>query len=85
MKFQRVVTFLMLVAFVLAACSTPATPTAAPVVEPTDAPVAEPTEAEAPAADSDIQIGYVLHGLNNFTQVILQGAQDAGAALGVDV
>jgi ABC-type sugar transport system substrate-binding protein len=32
-----------------------------------------------------VTIGYVLHGLNNFTQVIKQGAEDAGKALGIDV
>jgi ABC-type sugar transport system substrate-binding protein len=32
-----------------------------------------------------VKIGYVLHGLNNFTQVIKQGAEDAGKALGVEV
>src|SRR3989442_1703611 len=32
-----------------------------------------------------IKIGYVLHGLNEFTQVIKRGAEDAGKALGVEV
>lgn len=32
-----------------------------------------------------IKIGYVLHGLNDFTQVIKKGAEDAGRELGVDV
>ncbi len=31
------------------------------------------------------RIGYVLHGLNDFTQVIKKGAEDAGRELGVDV
>ncbi|MEX2185430.1 MAG: substrate-binding domain-containing protein [Pirellulales bacterium] len=35
----------------------------------------------------EITIGYVLHGLNEFTQIIKQGAEDAGKAekVGVDV
>jgi ABC-type sugar transport system substrate-binding protein len=32
-----------------------------------------------------LKIGYVLHGLNDFTQVIKRGAEDAGKALGVEV
>jgi ABC-type sugar transport system substrate-binding protein len=32
-----------------------------------------------------LKIGYVLHGLNDFTAVIKRGAEDAGKALGVDV
>jgi len=36
-------------------------------------------------AGGTIKIGYVLHGLNDFTQVIKRGAEDAGKALGVDV
>jgi ABC-type sugar transport system substrate-binding protein len=32
-----------------------------------------------------LKIGYVLHGLNDFTAVIKRGAEDAGADLGVDV
>src|SRR5688572_11525526 len=32
-----------------------------------------------------VRIGYVLHGLNDFTQVIKKGAEDAGRALGVAV
>jgi simple sugar transport system substrate-binding protein len=31
-----------------------------------------------------LKIGYVLHGLNDFTQVIKKGAEDAGKDLGVD-
>jgi ABC-type sugar transport system substrate-binding protein len=41
--------------------------------------------ASTPAPGSRIEIGYVLHGLNDFTQVIKQGAEDAGKTLGVDV
>ena len=33
---------------------------------------------------SGIKIGYVLHGLNDFTAVIKRGAEDAGKALSVD-
>lgn len=32
-----------------------------------------------------LRIGYTLHGLNDFTQVIRHGAEDAGKALDVDV
>jgi len=32
-----------------------------------------------------LKIGYVLHGLNDFTQVIKRGAEDAAKELGVDV
>lgn len=32
-----------------------------------------------------LKIGYVLHGLNDFTAVIKRGAEDAGKALGVEV
>ena len=32
-----------------------------------------------------LKIGYVLHGLNDFTQVIKKGAEDAGKALEIDV
>jgi ABC-type sugar transport system substrate-binding protein len=35
--------------------------------------------------DKKLKIGYVLHGLNDFTQVIKRGAEDAGKALGVEV
>ena len=42
-----------------------------------------PTTAEA--GKPRLKIGYVLHGLNDFTKVIKQGAEDAGKALGVDV
>jgi ABC-type sugar transport system substrate-binding protein len=31
------------------------------------------------------KIGYVLHGLNDFTQIIKQGAEDAGRAEGLIV
>ena len=36
-------------------------------------------------APGDLRIGFVLHGLNDFTQVIKQGALAAGRDLGVDV
>jgi len=73
MKAFRLMSILLLIAVLLAACAPAATPTAAPAAT------------QPPAAASDIKIGYVLHGLNNFTQVIQQGAEDAGKALGVDV
>lgn len=49
----------------------------------TQKPVAD---AASPApAGATIKIGYVLHGLNDFTQVIKRGAEDAGKATGVEV
>lgn len=39
----------------------------------------------AAAQDDDIKIAYVLHGLNDFTQTIKEGAEDAGEDLGVTV
>lgn len=39
----------------------------------------------ATAQDDEIRIAYILHGLNDFTQTIKEGAQDAGADLGVTV
>ena len=42
------------------------------------------TTATAPTG-KPFKIGYVLHGLNDFTQVIKRGAEDAGKALNVDV
>jgi ABC-type sugar transport system substrate-binding protein len=38
-----------------------------------------------PGEPGRIKIGYVLHGLNDFTQVIKKGAEDAGRDLGVEV
>ena len=37
------------------------------------------------AQDKKLRIAYVLHGLNDFTQTIKEGALDAGADLGVTV
>ena len=39
----------------------------------------------SPSATPKLKIGYVLHGLNDFTQVIKRGAEDAGRDLGVEV
>ena len=39
----------------------------------------------AAKADAKPKVGYVLHGLNEFTQIIKQGAEDAANAEGVDV
>jgi simple sugar transport system substrate-binding protein len=36
-------------------------------------------------AQDEIKIAYILHGLNDFTQTIKEGAEDAGADLGVTV
>ncbi len=50
---------------------------------------APPATGEKPSATTSaapkIKIGYVLHVLNDFTQVIKRGAEDAGRELGVDV
>ena len=48
---------------------------------------APPTDSPAKAYGDKpmLKIGYVLHGLNDFTQVIKRGAEDAGKALGVEV
>lgn len=44
------------------------------------------TKAQSPEAGSDdLKIAYILHGLNDFTQTIKEGAEDAGADLGVTV
>ncbi|HZY45978.1 MAG TPA: hypothetical protein VFF70_14665, partial [Anaerolineae bacterium] len=74
MNRKRVISVVMIVGMLLAACAPPA-------VQPTTPPAANSTAAPAKV----LHIGYVLHGLNNFTQVIKQGAEDAGRALGVDV
>ena len=39
----------------------------------------------AGAQDEEIRIAYILHGLNDFTQTIKEGAEDAGEDLGVTV
>jgi len=39
----------------------------------------------ASAQDDEIKIAYILHGLNDFTQTIKEGAEDAGEDLGVTV
>src|SRR5262245_51587958 len=46
---------------------------------------AAPPKPASGAAARPVRIGYVLHGLNDFTQVIKKGAEDAGQALGVEV
>ncbi len=74
MNRKRVISVVMIVGMLLAACAPPA-------VQPTTPPAANSTAAPAKV----LHIGYVLHGLNNFTQVMQQGAVDAGKALGVDV
>ncbi len=62
----------------LISCSpTPATPPITPGAKP---PATGQTDARP-----RIRIGYVLHVLNDFSQVIKRGAEDAGKALDVDV
>jgi ABC-type sugar transport system substrate-binding protein len=48
-------------------------------------PAGPPGVPGAPAKKSSVKIGYVLHGHNDFTEVIKKGADDVGKALGVDV
>lgn len=48
-------------------------------------PVIGMTARPATAQNDDIKIAYILHGLNDFTQTIKEGAEDAGADLGVKV
>jgi len=96
MKQFRFLSILVVLAMILAAC-TPATPapTTAPAQPQPTTPPAAPAATTAPATAADPfgkmgkvpapKIGYVLHGLNNFTAVIKQGAEDAGKALGVEV
>ena len=43
------------------------------------------TARNASAQDEEIRIAYILHGLNDFTQTIKEGAEDAGEDLGVTV
>src|SRR5688500_15538567 len=43
------------------------------------------TARSAQAQDDEIKIAYILHGLNDFTQTIKEGAENAGADLGVTV
>jgi ABC-type sugar transport system substrate-binding protein len=51
-----------------------------------DSPPGGPTGATGtPPKKTNLKIGYVLHGQNDFTQVIKKGAEDARKALGVDV
>jgi ABC-type sugar transport system substrate-binding protein len=47
-------------------------------------PVVASTQSAA-AQDEEIKIAYILHGLNDFTQTIKEGAEDAGADLGITV
>ena len=44
-----------------------------------------PDAGAAAGGAAPLTIGYTLHGLNDFTQIIQRGAQDAGKALGVKV
>lgn len=42
-------------------------------------------KSDTPGPSTKLKIGYVLHGLNPFTEIIKRGAQDAGTALDVEV
>ncbi len=71
---------LILPFLLLASCSQPANPPAS-----SDSGASADTKSAAQTGQMRLKIGYVLHGLNDFTQVIKRGAEDAGKALGVDV
>src|SRR5579871_6625364 len=73
-------TLVGLTLLLLASCSRPS---GAPAGQDTGG-TAAPTASNS-AGQPTLKIGYVLHGLNDFTQVIKQGAEDAGKALGVEV
>lgn len=64
----------------LTSCSKPADDSSPSKSQAVNSPAAA-TDSSKPS----IKIGYILHGLNDFTQVIKRGAEDAGKALGVDV
>src|SRR5258708_2664767 len=80
MKLLRVSGLLLCYCF-LASCNKPAEPPPTPTLTPGNL----GGKPAAPPAGEKLRIGYVLHGLNDFTQVIKRGAEDAGKALGVDV
>ena len=69
--------FLLLASCLLASCSHPTAP---------NAPTTPGSADSSPnAGQPTLKIGYVLHGLNDFTQVIKRGAEDAAKTLGVEV
>ena len=45
----------------------------------------KPSDGDAAKLNRKLKLGYVLHGLNDFTQIIKQGAEDAARAEGVIV
>jgi simple sugar transport system substrate-binding protein len=51
----------------------------------TPAPSNNGSPSSTTASTAKLKIGFVLHGLNDFTQVIKRGAEDAGKALDVEV
>ena len=63
-----------LLSVILCGCTEKEKPGPPPITPP------HPASMETP-----VKIGYVLHGLNDFTQVIKRGAEDAGKALNADV
>jgi ABC-type sugar transport system substrate-binding protein len=65
----------------LASCNRPVNPPA--TTETGSSPA--PTTPTPGSGQPKLHIGYVLHGLNDFTAVIQRGAEDAGRDLGVDV
>ncbi len=75
---HKLLSILVLGALLLSAASCSA-PAAAPAAAPSE------TQSGAAAPAAGYKFGYVLHGLNDFTNVIKKGAEDAGAALGDEV
>jgi ABC-type sugar transport system substrate-binding protein len=61
----------------------PPTPNGGPTLPGGDK--ASPPNAGDRSTGQKLKIGYVLHGLNPFTDIIKRGAEDAGKALDVDV
>ena len=80
---KRLSTRLLLLPALLLLASCNNNPPAPPA--PTSDTKAPATSETPPANGPKLKIGFVLHGLNDFTQVIKKGAEDAGKALGVEV
>jgi ABC-type sugar transport system substrate-binding protein len=96
MKKLKVLSFILLVAMILSACSTPAATTAA-VAEPatvaaTEAPATTEPEAateaavESPAEETPVKLGFVVHVTGAaIMSIIEQGAKDAADKYGVEL
>src|ERR1051326_8801738 len=73
---HRLVYVTCLLAFVLAGCNNKGSDSGTTNTAP---------QPSTGGAKKEIHIGYVLHGLNDFTAQIKRGAEDAGKKCGVDV